>query len=202
MSNTQRFIIDYYELSKLVRAAWYDVNYEPILHRFIEEHSLCLGKSQAIRFNSDLQRLMADEIITDTHKALINKLNEVSKTATNGCDIMIDFSELKLLLTACWVGHLGSSTIQKCINNWYQLLTLAERKELFDIFTAKLTQDVTEIQSRFLARFDAKNQYYITFEHGGTSGGAKAYKFEDKYFTNISTYIPEGIIKIAKKIRK
>ena len=200
MNNNQRFIIDYYELSKLVRAAWYNADNEPILQRFIDEHTLCLSKSQAIRFNSDLQRLMAGEIITDTHKSLINKLNEVSLTANNGCEIQIGFTELKLLLAACWVGHLGSSTIQKGINVWYQLLTLAERKELFDTFS-KIQNQGTEIQSRFLARFDSTNQYYITFEHNGTKGGLKAYKFEGKYFTNISTYIVQESIKKIKKIR-
>lgn len=93
--------------------------------------------------------------------------------------------------------------MDKAIDVWYHQMTDMEKRRAYEFFNRTKAADEDrklETQQRFLARFNPDNQYEVYTEFEGTKEVNTAYRFEDKYFLNTTTFISKGhITKVEKK---
>ena len=131
-------------------------------------------------------------------------------------DVKLDIFEMGYLLDACLKGsHLRSGTIERFVDEWYDILTPDERMTLFE-WTIRLTYNNPwnskdenykphfEADERccgadrlFVHRYHPYNQYKVTTVFEGKEEIYDAFLMDGHYYTNSRRFIaPEYITEV------
>jgi hypothetical protein len=113
----------------------------------------------------------------------------------------IDYFEFTVLVEASWYSGtiLRHSIVEKAINVWYRDLTWKERASAFEFFN-RTQKAETEIQRRFLARFDPNNQYRVESAGKGLKRTDILYLFDGEYWDSTSSVADAKFIKKIEKV--
>ena len=122
----------------------------------------------------------------------------------------IDFFELAFLAEACIPPRPIARSMfwQNLTRQYWEQMTEGERSHLFDWLNRndwyKESLHKEEDTQVFHARFDPDNQYTIKTKHKNENkrlvkGEHRAYKFGDRYWVGLNTFIPEeNIVEVIK----
>ena len=118
----------------------------------------------------------------------------------------IDIFEFMKLAEHCFYSRTGVSVsfIDKAIKSYHDMPE--NDKERMNILVKQMNKDLfirnnalDERQGKFLARFDADNQYKVTVGKGKQRETRDMYLYNERYWDNVNTYAPkENIVKIEK----
>lgn len=122
--------------------------------------------------------------------------------------VNLDFFEMYYLLESCFRGsHLRSGTIRRFVDEWYDLFTPQQRKNLYDwILRDIYNGDFKPIFSCcgedviFMARYDPDNQYRVKTLYDGEEEIHEAFLLDGRYYTKSNRFIAEEYITSVKKI--
>lgn len=112
------------------------------------------------------------------------------------------------LLESCFRGsHLRSDTIQRFVDEWYDLFTPQQRKDLRDWILRDVYYGKFEPQSsrcgedeKFMARYDPDNQYRVKTLYDGEEEIHEAFLLDGRYYTKSNRFIAEEYITSVEKI--
>ena len=119
--------------------------------------------------------------------------------------MQIDYFEFIILVEACWYDStiLRHSVLEKAINVWYHKLSQNERKSAYEFFKRTKGEEVTtEVQKRFMARYNPDNQYFIRYKYKFMKKEefCRTYKYKDEYWLSTTQFVPVEIIKTITPI--
>jgi hypothetical protein len=118
----------------------------------------------------------------------------------------IDIFEFMKLAELCFYSRTGVSVsfLDKAIGLYHSMPP--NEKLRMNILVKQINKDLfardkilDERQGKFLARFDADNQYKVTVGKGKQRETRFMYLYNERYWDNVNTYAPkENIVKIEK----
>ena len=122
--------------------------------------------------------------------------------------VNLDFFEMYYLLESCFRGsHLRSGTIGRFVDEWYDLFTPKQRKNLHDWILRDIYDGKFEPRSQlcgadrvFMAKYDTDNQYVVKTLYDGKEGIYKTFLRDGKYYTKSDRFIAEEYITSVEKI--
>jgi hypothetical protein len=114
--------------------------------------------------------------------------------------MQIDYFEFTILVEACWYDStiLRHSVMEKAINAWYHELNQNEKRRAYEFFKRTKGEEVTtEVQERFMARYNPDNQYLVGYKNKSMKKEefCRAYKYNGIYWLSTTQFVPEEIIK-------
>lgn len=114
--------------------------------------------------------------------------------------IVLDAHEIMVLIESCWKRRtfLRQMILDKIIDFIYPQLSEVEIIHIHTFLSSNKVdkERLEENEERFLARFNPKTQFNITYiKKDKTKAQIKAYWFLNKYWTGTKTFIPKQHIK-------
>ena len=122
--------------------------------------------------------------------------------------VKLDIFEMYYLLESCFRGsHLRSGTIGRFVDEWYDLFTPKQRKNLRDWILRDVYYGKFEPRpsccgedEKFMARYDPENQYRVKTLYDGKEEIHKTFLRDGKYYTKSDRFIAEEYITSVEKI--
>jgi len=119
--------------------------------------------------------------------------------------ITIDLWELYFLAESCIPPRpiARASFWDRLINEIHDQLSANERQRLFDlIIKNSLFDKENEDCQWFYARFNPKNQFYVSCFYAGKAGTIQCFRKDDKYWTSKTKFVNEEYIKSVENFKK
>lgn len=121
----------------------------------------------------------------------------------------IDFFEFCFLVEACFGKRpiARSMFFNRVIDKYYYVLTQNERDRLFEWLNKNPSFNYELLNGEescllFNARFDKNNQYLVTVNYKSKESVFETFKFKDKYWTRVPSFVePKYITKVEKMFK-
>ena len=122
--------------------------------------------------------------------------------------VKLNIFEMYYLLESCFRGsHLRSGTIGRFVDEWYDLFTPKQRKNLRDWILRDIYRGKFEPMPSccgedeiFMAKYDPDNQYVVKTLYDGKEEIHKTFLRDGKYYTKSDRFIAEEYITSVEKI--
>jgi hypothetical protein len=117
--------------------------------------------------------------------------------------ITIDFFELAFLAESCIPPRpiARSSFWHRLINEIHNQLSVNERERLFEIIVKNTFFDKENEECQwFYARFNPKNQFWVSCFHEGKASTIQCFRKDDSYWTSKTRFVNEQYIKSVEAI--
>lgn len=119
--------------------------------------------------------------------------------------VNLDKFEMYWLLESCFRGsHLRSNTILRFVDEWYELFTPQQRKDMYDwilrdVYDGNFVPDpkLCRADTIFMARYDPENIHKVTMIDGEE---VDAFLLDGIYYVKSNRYCPIEYIKKIEKI--